>query len=861
MLRKILFCLALVQLIATSICGETIRGEISEVIFDHFDDGYYAHRYTIETNNTPQKTYELIFLDNTDTRPTTGDVVSLNGEVILDDVIVVDSMIILEEARDSIQQLSEAKAVFIMLDLTDAKISTRYTKDQVSQFMTNVKQEFSNYSQGQFNFNIDANNDNENDLFGPISIDESQSTCDINSWDRKALLALADAGVDMSIYKHKVYLVSGVNCGWAGVAHLGCGSSCFAYINDAPYFGLYAHELGHNFRLHHASTDEDDDGGAESEYGDASCPMGYNYYINKLYNAPHLLDLGWRDNLRVDLTNAKQGRTFRLSPLQLPRDTAPYQQVITMDRDENTSYHFSYRQKVGLDSSLPSSYTKGLTVHYHENRGTTQTKFVRVIKPGETWTGKDLTITNLESNNDYAEFLLHMPCGQDPELGIEPSPLKVDQNGQAHGTLYITNNNPDGCAPLHFDLTATAEDPIALSYSPTNVDVPSGQRMGIDLTIRSPQFLQELRGFTFSIEAMDDADYHETFTIDGSVWLNPDDTIETGLKNDIYLGNWSQMPDFTRLDPVETIISPYVAVGGYAGRDFFAMHFQGMIKIDQPGDYTFYLASDDGSLLHLDNQELINHDGLHGYLEKSASINLTEGFHPIDVRFFEYNGAERITLSYSLPGVFGKTIVPPTVLFHTTGSSDNAAPQVELGEDQTIPQSQYHRITAQVSDPEGDEITSYQWQKLSGPDVTMNPHGNLLELLDLQVGAYRFSLTVTDEVGNSASDDINIYVRAVNWPPIVDAGPNQAMSLSTDHEITLVGTGYDPDGAIYGYSWQLISGPSTKASPIEKDSGQAQQTYPFKFAPQKQGVYVLRLTLTDNGYASAFDDVAITVNP
>ncbi len=95
----------------------------------------------------------------------------------------------------------------------------------------------------------------------------------------------------------------------------------------------------------------------------------------------------------------------------------------------------------------------------------------------------------------------------------------------------------------------------------------------------------------------------------------------------------------------------------------FAFQFIGYINIPEDGQYTFTLASNDGSVLYLDNHELINHDGPHGMLEESAAVALRKGKHKIILKYFQMLGGLGLRLSWQGPG-FEKQSIPASVLFH-----------------------------------------------------------------------------------------------------------------------------------------------------------------------------------------------------
>ena len=69
-----------------------------------------------------------------------------------------------------------------------------------------------------------------------------------------------------------------------------------------------------------------------------------------------------------------------------------------------------------------------------------------------------------------------------------------------------------------------------------------------------------------------------------------------------------------------------------------ALIVKGYFNAPEDGIYTFALLSDDGSLLKVDNELVIDNDGPHSPQEISGQRALAKGLHPIEVRYFDYNG-------------------------------------------------------------------------------------------------------------------------------------------------------------------------------------------------------------------------------
>lgn len=142
-----------------------------------------------------------------------------------------------------------------------------------------------------------------------------------------------------------------------------------------------------------------------------------------------------------------------------------------------------------------------------------------------------------------------------------------------------------------------------------------------------------------------------------SLMISIIDSTVNGLNYKYYEGNWSVIPNFDSLTAVRTGKIYKISLSDIKPKeDNFAVTLDGFIKIEKDGAYTFYLNSDDGSKLFLNNSELINNDGLHGSKEISATVNLSAGKYPLKVLYFEGNGDQSLKLEYEGPGISRRTI-------------------------------------------------------------------------------------------------------------------------------------------------------------------------------------------------------------
>ena len=95
----------------------------------------------------------------------------------------------------------------------------------------------------------------------------------------------------------------------------------------------------------------------------------------------------------------------------------------------------------------------------------------------------------------------------------------------------------------------------------------------------------------------------------------------------------------------------------------FAYTFDGYIKIPQSGVYTFSLASNDGAVLFIDGNVLLDNDGYHKAQAIIAKVGLNEGFHSIKVDYFQMGRAKKLVVKVQVPDMEMKK-VPAKMLFH-----------------------------------------------------------------------------------------------------------------------------------------------------------------------------------------------------
>jgi fibro-slime domain-containing protein/RHS repeat-associated protein len=186
----------------------------------------------------------------------------------------------------------------------------------------------------------------------------------------------------------------------------------------------------------------------------------------------------------------------------------------------------------------------------------------------------------------------------------------------------------------------------------------------------------------------------------------------------------------------------------------------------------------------------------------------------------------------------------------------NEAPVVNAGADRTAAWPGGLELQGAVSDdglPFGSTLAG-NWSVVSAPGkVTFADSNSPITSVTFGApGTYVLRLTATDSAF-SISDDVTISLSQFNQAPVVNAGPDQIITLPACASLSGLATDDGlPSGSSLSYRWIKVSGPGTVAF---ADASSLATGACFSGS----GVYVLRLTASDSGLAAS-DNITVTVN-
>ncbi len=144
-----------------------------------------------------------------------------------------------------------------------------------------------------------------------------------------------------------------------------------------------------------------------------------------------------------------------------------------------------------------------------------------------------------------------------------------------------------------------------------------------------------------------------------AVKVNPK---EPGVAYTYYEGPCKRTEQIASMTAVKTGTMPNFSIRAAASDDHFAYEFTAWLKIDQRGVYRFYTHSDDGTVLFIDGQKVVDNDGGHSARRAEGKVALEAGFHQLRLLYFEDYMGQTLEVGYSSRDIFSQPL-PDRILY------------------------------------------------------------------------------------------------------------------------------------------------------------------------------------------------------
>ncbi|KZN66783.1 PKD domain-containing protein [Pseudoalteromonas luteoviolacea] len=188
----------------------------------------------------------------------------------------------------------------------------------------------------------------------------------------------------------------------------------------------------------------------------------------------------------------------------------------------------------------------------------------------------------------------------------------------------------------------------------------------------------------------------------------------------------------------------------------------------------------------------------------------------------------------------------------------NKAPQVTVSSVSEAEQGGEVLLSSSALDTDGT-VEKYEWKQLEGTTVVLrdkdSASASFLAPYVPESEVLKFSLTVTDDDGSSSTGEVSITLKAGNLAPTVIA--DVPLEIEEREVLLLSATANDEDGEVVSFLWEHISGPYDTIR--DSQQLQASMSVPSLTDETPDHTMVLKITVTDDKGATAFDTVSVKV--
>lgn len=214
------------------------------------------------------------------------------------------------------------------------------------------------------------------------------------------------------------------------------------------------------------------------------------------------------------------------------------------------------------------------------------------------------------------------------------APLRLEYRGSNQYSVSLRwNSSSDNVGVRRYEVYVDDER----TYSTT----------GTSYTVRG---LDSMKTYKFTVRAVDAAGNKSAPSAQLLAY-----THRQGLNFKYVHGTFTNLPNFDALSAVKQGIVDSVNIGTKirTQTDNYAILWQGYLYVPETSTYTFETFSDEGSRLYIDQEytfaatPLVNNDGIHTAVSRTAEITLSRGYHRIAVAYFDRTGTETMELYWS----------------------------------------------------------------------------------------------------------------------------------------------------------------------------------------------------------------------
>lgn len=328
-------------------------------------------------------------------------------------------------------------------------------------------------------WNLAGHTRSDGDVFGWVMVPYDNANCNFmfTTWTNNVDGQLRSQGADLNAYDNRIYIFNNPSgCPGAG---WGLINGPVSWIASGLDVRVLAHELGHNYGSHHASTKICKNSAGQrvsisqscinDEYGDVYDVMGIaDYHFNSFNKGV----FRWLEGSNTQTATASG--TFSIAPLG-SNTTAAQTVRIAYPQTAGIYYYLEYRRPFGafevfaetsevangISVRLAPEYAAGRYTHLLDMNPSTDSFSDAPLPVGRTFTDADSGITITTESVTAAEARVRVTIStancvrNKPELSIFPLSLFANAGETRLYQFAVTNKDSQACPASNFSVSSS----------------------------------------------------------------------------------------------------------------------------------------------------------------------------------------------------------------------------------------------------------------------------------------------------------------------------------------------------------------------------------------------------------------------
>jgi hexosaminidase len=136
-----------------------------------------------------------------------------------------------------------------------------------------------------------------------------------------------------------------------------------------------------------------------------------------------------------------------------------------------------------------------------------------------------------------------------------------------------------------------------------------------------------------------------------------------GVEYSVFDGPFASARAIGQQVPAATGVTNSLELQQFNRSSHYGVRFEGFLEVPADGYYQFAAESDDGSVLEIDDEVVIDNDGNHASRLVTGHIPLRQGLHRLRLDYFQAEGGATLHLGWAAPGGELQALAGPS-LFH-----------------------------------------------------------------------------------------------------------------------------------------------------------------------------------------------------